>query len=295
MHASVHLSHHAVRLGRALLSLGRPTEAMSRFEEALKLRKEWAAAVSNSAESRSYLVEVYMWLGTTSWHRGDAQATTRHFRDGLGIGESLVKEHPGDFSYKEDLVQVYGAEGDALVNLGRDEEATRSYQRAREYLDLSLARNPDNPVHLPYLALLHERFGGLAQRRGQRVEAEKHYGEALKIREALVVLHPDHRVWQAAYAVALARAGKHAEATRPADELRRQAGQSPELLLQVARCHAACASAAAPKQDHTSKALEALQALAALDFRDPVLLRTDPDLAALQKEPSLRTLLAKME
>ena len=127
------------------------------------------------------------------------------------------------------------------------------------------------------------------------MEAEKQYAEALKIREDLALLHPDHRVWQAAYAVALAHASKHADAARRADELRRQAGQSPELLLQVARCHAVCASAAAPKQDHTSKALEALQALAALDFRDPVLLRTDPDLAALQKEPSLRTLLAKME
>jgi hypothetical protein len=97
------------------------------------------------------------------------------------------------------------------------------------------------------------------------MEAEKHYGEALKIREDLAQLHQDHRVW------------------------------SPELLLlQVARCHAVCASAAPPKQDHTSKALEALQALAALDFRDPVLLRTDHDLAALQKEPAFLSLLEKL-
>jgi serine/threonine-protein kinase len=293
VNASIHLSHYAVHLGRVLLSLGRPTEAMNQFQEALKLRKQWAAAVSNSAESRSYLVEAYMWLGTTSWHRDDAKATTQHFRDGLQIGETLVKEHPGDGSFKEDLVQVYGAEGDALEHLGRDEEARKSYQRARDYLDLSLARNP-NPVQVPYLALLHERFGGLAQRRGQRMEAEKHYGEALKIREDLAVLHPDHRVWQAAYAMALARCGKHADASRRADDLRRQAGQSSELLLQLARCHAVCASAAQQKQDSTSKALEALQALAALDYRDPGMLRTDPDLAPLQKEPAFRSLLDKM-
>jgi hypothetical protein len=93
----------------------------------------------------------------------------------------------------------------------------------------------------------------------------------------------------------LARCGKHAEASRRADELRGQAGQSPELLLQLARCHAVCAAAAEPKKDHTTKALEALQALAALDFRDPVLLRTDPDLASLQKEPAFRAVLGKME
>ncbi len=131
VNASVHLSHHAIHLGHSILSQGRPDEAMKHFEEALKLRKEWAEAVAHSPESRSWQVEAYMWLGTTSWHRGDAKATTQYFRDGLRLGESLVKEHPGDFSFKEDLVQVYGAEGDALAHLGRDEEAGKSYQRAR--------------------------------------------------------------------------------------------------------------------------------------------------------------------
>jgi tetratricopeptide (TPR) repeat protein len=223
-----------------------------------------------------------------------AQATTQYFRDGLQIGETLVKEYPGDVSFKEDLVQVYGAEGDALEHLGRDEEASKSYQRAREYLDLSLARNPDNPNQLPYLALLHERLGGLAQRRGQRMEADKHYREALKVREDLAGLHPDHRVWQAAYVLALARGGRHAEASRLAGDLRRQAGQSPELLLQLARCHAVCAAVAEQREGHISKALEALQALAALDYRDPVTLRTDFDLASLQKEPAFLSLLDNM-
>jgi serine/threonine-protein kinase len=291
----VHLSHHAVRLGRALLSLGRPAEAMKHFQEGLKLRKEWAAAVSHSAESRSYLVEANMWLGTTAWHRGDSKATTQYFRDGLELGETLAKEHPGDFSFKEDLAVVYGAQGDALTRLGREEEARASYQRSRENLEILLARNPDDPEQQPNLALLHERLGGMAQRRGERMEAEKHYREALKLREDLAVLHPDHRIWQAAYVLTLARCGKHAQAARRADDLRRQAGQSPESLLQLARCHAVCASAAEQNNYHARKALEALQALATLDFRDPVLLRTDPDLAALQKEPAFRALLGKME
>jgi tetratricopeptide (TPR) repeat protein len=180
------------------------------------------------------------------------------------------------------------------VRQGRDDEARASYQRARQDFDIHLARNPDDPEQQPSLALRHERLGGVAQRRGQGVEAEKHYGEALKIREDLAVLHPDHRVWQAAYAVALAHAGKHAVAARRADDLRRQAGQSPELLLQVARCHAACAASAEQKEGQISKALEALQALAALDYRDPVMLRTDSDLAPLQKEPAFLSLLDKM-
>jgi tetratricopeptide (TPR) repeat protein len=289
------LSHHAVHLGRACLGMGRATEAAKHFEQALKLRQEWAVAMARNPESRGWLVEVNMWLGTAAWHREDAKAFPQYFQEGLQLMEALVKEFPGFIEFKGDLAEVYAAHAEGLVRLGRLDEARTSYQRAWENLKLVMDHDPDDPSRLPLLALLHERLGADAQRRGQQSDAHKHYQEALSIRQEFTRLEPENRVPQAAYLLALARCGKHAEAARGADALRPQAGNSTELLLQLARCYAVCASQASERQGPLSKALEALRVLAALDYRDPVLVRTDPDLAALRTEPAFLSLLDKWD
>lgn len=298
---TIRLSHHTVRLGRALLGMGHPVEAAKHFEQALKLRKEWADAVSHSAESRSYLVEVNMWLGAAAGHRADAKAFGQYFHEALQGAEQLVKETPfrvsprNHIGFTNDVADVYAAQGEGLARLGRYDAARTSFQRAWENLQTVMTHDPDNLAPLPPLALLHERLGADDQRRGKQAEAQKHYQEALKIRQELARLEPANRVWQAAYVLALARCGKQTEATRGAAALRPIAAKSAELLLQLARCHAIGSATAEQKQVHLAKAREALRALAALDYRDPVLLRADPDLASLRKEPVFLALLDKKE
>lgn len=288
-------SHHDIHLGRACLHLGHISEALKHFQEALKIRQEWAASVSHSAEARSYLAEVHMWLGTTAWHRGDAKVCTQSFHDALEFAERLLKTNPNFVGFKADLAEVYAAWGEAQVHLGRDEEAKISFEKSLANVNIVLAHDPDDPSQQPLLARLHEGLGGRAQRRGQAGEADKHYQEALTIREDLASLEPENLMGQAAHALALARCGKLREASRRADGLRPQAAQSPDLLLHLARCHAVCAAAIQQKQAHFQAALEALQALAALDYRDAVLLRTDPDLASLRDQSAFRALVSKME
>jgi len=289
------LSHHALRLGRACLAMGRPAEAAKHFEEARKLRQEWALAMARNPESRGYLVEVNMWLGTTAWHREDAKAFTQYFQEALQLMEALIKESPRYVEFKGDLAEVYAAQAEGLTRLGRLDEARTSYQRAWENLKLVMENDPDNPKPLPMLALLHERLGADAQRRGQQPEAHKYYQEALNIRQEFTRLEPENRVCQAAFLLALARCGKPVEAARGADVLRPQAANSAEILLQLARCYAVCASQASEKQGPLSKALETLRELRSLDYHDPVVVRTDPDLALLRTEAAFLALLDKWD
>lgn len=158
-----------------------------------------------------------------------------------------------------------------------------------------MSHDPDDPSPLPLLALLHERLGADAQRRGQKEQARQHFQEVLNIRQEFVRLEPENRMYQAAYLLALARCGKPAEAARGADTLRSQAADSALVLLQLARCYAVCASEEQHKQTYLAKAREVVQALAALDYRDPVLLRTDSDLASLRTEPAFLSLLERRE
>lgn len=294
--SAIVLSHHAVHLGRALLALGHPAEASKQFEQALKLRRQWAESVANRPEansSRSYLVEAYMGLGTAAWHCEDAKAFEQSFHEALQIGEALVKERPRFVDYKNDLAEVYAAQGEGQARLGRYDDARTSYQRAWENLEIVMSHNSEDYSPLPLLARLHEQLGADAQRRGQRTEAQTHYREASQIRQDFVQLEPENPVGRAAYLLALAHCGRYAEAAKGAEALRPKAAKSPGLLLQLARCYSVCSAQAGQEQVCVSKALEALRALIALDYRDPVLVRTDADLAPLRKEAAFRALLPK--
>jgi hypothetical protein len=158
-----------------------------------------------------------------------------------------------------------------------------------------LAHDPDDASQLPLLALAHERLAALAARRDKAAEARKHWGEALALRKELARADPANRAWQAAYALALARAGKHAEAAKRADGLRRGVARSPELLLQLARCYAVCAAADGPeKQGYTDRAVAAVRSATADGYKDASL-ATDPDLAALRTNAIFQALLTAVQ
>jgi serine/threonine-protein kinase len=288
------LSHHAVRLGRAYLEMGDSAAARKQFQKARKLRRQWAKLQSQSAEARSWLAEAWMWEGIAAARRGDAKAL-ESFRKALKLAGDLVKGHPKYGPYQADLAEVYGALGDAQVCLGKAGDATKSYRQSRKYLGVLRRRNPDDPGLQPALALLEERLGADARRHGRQKEAEGHFQQALKIRADIVLLESANRVWQAAYVLALARCGRWAEAALKANELRKQATTLPAILLPLARCYAVCAAGPpAMKARYEKKALRVLKKLPRLGYRDAAVLRTDPDLATLRKDPAFRSLVDQL-
>jgi hypothetical protein len=69
------------------------------------------------------------------------------------------------------------------------------------------------------------------------------------------------------------------------------------LLLDLARCYAACAAAdAATKREYAEQALAALKAAVAdKDYKDAFALETDPDLAAVRAEPAFKALIDEVK
>jgi serine/threonine-protein kinase len=291
------LSHHDVRVGRACLQMGDLPETARHFQEALDYRKEWMEADKASAEARSFASEAYLWLGVTAWHQGNGKASRENLQKALDLTQKLAEKDPKDGSFKADLADIHGARGDALLRLGQPEETSRDYRQAMKDLDVALERDPDNTTLQPLLAQTHERLAADALWRRQADEAERHRREALQLREELARLEPNNRVWQAAWALTLARCGKHAEAGQKVEALCRQAGQSIDILLQAARCQALAATAAAKKEEKqrlVGRAIETLEKVRALGFRDDVALRGDPDLVGLAQEPAFRALLGRL-
>jgi len=291
------LSHDELRLGKAELYLGDPAAARKHFQKAFALRTAWSEAEPEKAEPSSYVMEARMWLGVANSHLGDTEALRDHFDQAVQIGEALVRKHPKFLDFKGDLAAVHGAYGDAQLRIGLLDAARQSYRQTLENLQVVVARNPDDVSRDPLVALTYEHLAVLHLRQGQRPEAEKYYRQALQVREDLLQLERNNRDWQAAYLLALAHCGKHAEAARGAEGLRQNVARSTELLLQLARCYAVCAGAAADpaqKQRHTEKALEAMAAATQEGYKDLVILRSDPDIGLLQQELAYQALLTRL-
>jgi tetratricopeptide (TPR) repeat protein len=291
------LSHDEPRLGQAELELGNPAAAREHFQKAVELRKAWAEAVPQADNAKSYLVQAYLGLGTAAWHLGGAAAADEAFAQAERIQKGLIARNPDAVWYREDLAEVQGARGDALLRRGDVEGAQKSYEESFKNLQAALARNAEETDWQVVLALTHERLAALDVRQGRAAEAAKHYQEALRVRGELVQIEPNNLSWQAAYLRALAHAGKGAEAAPKAEALCRENPKSTPLLLEAARCYAACAAgAAAPanRERYAAKAIEAVRAAAAAGYKDPIALRTDPDLAPVQTEQAFRDLLDAM-
>jgi len=292
------LSHDEMPLGKVELYLGDPAAACRHFQEALALRTFWSEAEPQSSEARSYVMEARMWLGVARSHLDEPATMREQFEEALRIGKALAQKHPKDVSFKADLAEVYEFQGDAEFIQGKLETARKCYQQSLQELEPVLAQKPDSITYDPLLARTYERLAALQLRQGQPTEAQANYRKALQVREDLLRIERNNPTWQAAYLLALAHCGKHAEAVQGAQKLRQGVARSTELLLQLARCCAVSAAAApdaAQKQRYVETALEAATAATKDGYKDVVVLRRDPDLESLRQTAGFQTLLTHLQ
>jgi tetratricopeptide (TPR) repeat protein len=285
------LSHIAIKLGVAELSLGHPTEAKDHFRTARENRLAWTRAQPQNLSARSFLSEAELWLGVAFSHLDDWPAARGHFDEAIGICEELARRFPGDYSIRGDLARISGDHGEALARVGKDDEAEPAFARSLRDAEAVVAHDPEDAAARLLTAAAHERLAALALRRGKPAEAERSWRAALEIRAELTPLEPRNLPRQAELALALAHCGRRDEAARNADDLIRTGADRPALLLPLARCFAACAAGESDpdrRRRDVARMLDALTAAIRQGYRDAVVLKTDPDFAPFRAEPAFR-------
>jgi eukaryotic-like serine/threonine-protein kinase len=295
------VAHDDIRLGRALVALGQAAEARKYFQEALILYTEWhekelrTQPEKKQAERLSYLMQAHLWLGIASWNLNDVKGADEQFAESLAIGRRLVKESPAYLPFKVDLAEVLGAYGDALLRFGKTEEARKQYAESLETLNEVLKKRPDDIAQQPLLALTHERLGIVSALVNNTAEAKQHNLEAMKLRKELWQIEPSNLSRQIGFVVTMARAGDQANAVRLATTIRPRMVQSPELMLQVARCFAICSAGAAERDKYVGEAHSALVAGTEGDFKDAFAIQTDPDFTAIRDEAGFKDQIARIK
>ncbi|HEV3002858.1 MAG TPA: hypothetical protein VGX78_00285, partial [Pirellulales bacterium] len=291
------LSFYDLQTGIADLRLGQPAEALKSFQAALAHREAWVEAEPNNIAARSFLSEVQYYLGVVGWHLNDLEATQDHFRKALTICHELADKFPNDFSFRLDLAQIYGDYCDAKLRLGKPADARVAAAKSLEFLQAVLAHDPDFVTRQALLAQTYERQGLVALRLGETDEAQTRFGDGRKLREDLLIVDPANQSWKMACALALAHCGDHAAAAQKAQEVIDKSADNVGLLLQAARTWAVCGSVANgdEKVRYRQRAIAALGNATKGEYRDAVLLETDPELSLLSGDPAYAGVLAEIK
>jgi tetratricopeptide (TPR) repeat protein len=298
MQPKVHLAAVDLDLGNAYLSLGDPAKARDHFLTCRQYRQEWTEREPKSGEAAANLMQAQMSLGITASFLGDEKAMRAHFADSLATGAKLTAMDSQSIAIKLYIGMVKGAYGDALLRIGAVDEAFTNYDDAFKRVSFFISKIPeDNLSQHPLLAQCHERLGTVYARQGKKDESAKHYQEALKLRQDLLQIETNILSRQAAYLVALAHAGKDADATGWVQKIGARMVNSTELQMQMARCLAICAAHdGGEKSKHISAALRYVQdATRDKAYKNVVLLETDPDLETLRSAADFQAVVAQVK
>jgi tetratricopeptide (TPR) repeat protein len=290
-------------LGKIELAAGDLAAARRDFEEAVAHSRLWFEAIGggNTSGAESSQAGDHLYLGVVADRAGNADEAKRNFDECLRIALALAaryppdKKYPRNIDYKADLAESYAVIGDFQARAGQLKDAERSYQNLRDNLAAVLNFNKEDLSRQQEVARTHERVAALALLQNKPGDAKFRYQEALKIWDELVQTEPNNFTWRAAHAVALARAGKIDVAQKQAAELSQRCPQSGELLLQAARCHAICATAAADapqKKRFLEAAVTAIRQVADAGWKDARLIDSDPELAIVRNEAGYADALA---
>ena len=315
------VAHDDMRVGKALLSLGRAAEAKKYFEEALRYYTAWSKSPKNKTdEPRSYMMEANMLLGIAASRLADAPGVDKWFTAAMSISREILPRNNRHRAYLIDQADVEGAYGDALLMLGKPAEARKLYSQSLDDLKEAYAKVPEDVEHQALLARAYDRMGIVSQLLKQPEEAKPFIAAAKQLWLELFEMERKNIARQAALVVAWARVSDYKAALSNARVIRGRMEKSPELMIQVARCFAISARANVPLGeknsqpalgamglsfvDETRKAqlkkniVEALSALSQAtkdDFKDAAVLLTDPDFEILRDEPAFKELIAKLK
>jgi len=234
------------RLADVLPQLGRPSEAVAHFREAITILESLNADGRAGAELREELAACYQELADLQGHAGlqnlgDPAGAIESYRKSLALYQRLAADEPASRAARRGVALLEIRIGDMEEVRDNLEGAGRAYREALQAAERLAAEDPTNADDQRRLALAHRKVGGIEEDFGAYADALKEYAEAASINEALMRADPTNVQASMSYAISLRWAGDLLKATgdtpgalekyrRVLDILERLAGRQPSSV-----------------------------------------------------------------
>jgi tetratricopeptide (TPR) repeat protein len=285
------------KLAQVSSRLGDPAQAKQYYLAILAAYDEEAKTTKNADDLLQRKTGVYQALADVCWRLGDDKGVAECEERCLPVRRMFVQKSGNNPASRQDLALALGAFGDARLRLGQLDKAKEHYKEHFNLLN-GLVMQDNNPHYRRLLARAHHRLGILALLQHKPADATKSFKQ-MKSQLASAKVDPKTHPARGLVMMALARCGDHVAATAIADDLRKYHRLQPEMLFQVACGYAVCAETAgaahAKFEPYVELALECLKLATAGDFKDPVAVETDPDLAVLRDREDYGEMLAQIK
>lgn len=164
------------RVGDALKILGKPDEALDRYEESLRLVEELHRQDPLSASHQRDLSVSQNKMGDILLALGNPEKALAYYEEGLKIRQALAEREKEQSVFWYDYSYSNLRIGDVLMQLGRASEALVHYQTARRIRKRLIAREPGNRRFRFGEAAVYEKLSDAHKALGN----ERKAGEALK-------------------------------------------------------------------------------------------------------------------
>jgi tetratricopeptide (TPR) repeat protein/tRNA A-37 threonylcarbamoyl transferase component Bud32 len=183
-------------------------EAEQAYQEAIRLREKLAKQPPPNAALLEDLAWSYNNLSYTSESLGRPQKADEVRARARDIRKQLVREYPEVLKFSVGLADSYLSEGERLAGSGRPGEALAWYDREIGLLEEVLRQEPAHVEAKKLLCYGHEGRAAALENRGRTREAEKAYGQALEIWQALAAADPEAPAYQGGLAATYSNLGK---------------------------------------------------------------------------------------
>ena len=150
--------------GNVLDGQGKLADAIAKYQEALRLQKEIAAARPNDPQSHDDLFVSYKKLGDALREQGDLKAALTNYRAAHAEAENLVKGSPDDAIRLSYLAHERGKHGRGEIADGRFERRARALPARTENCAGAFGRSAAEAEPQYNASVLHEEVGRNAVR-----------------------------------------------------------------------------------------------------------------------------------
>jgi serine/threonine-protein kinase len=288
-------AHQQQSLGIVYQATGRLAQAEEAYRAVLTLRTQLAARFPNVADYQTDVAASHSTLSTLYQAQGKPAEAEAALREALKVYQALTARHPETAEFATGLGGTCCSLGDLMRDAGKPGEALPWYEQADSTLAAVRRKHPDDADARQGLRNVHWGRARALTVLGRPAEADKEWERALALDDG-----KERSQIRADRALALARRGDHAEATRAAETVVRDGNPSAASLFTLARAYALLSGAAGKDgEQYAARAVDLLTRARAAGwfkkFSNRERLKAETDLASLRARADYQKVLADVQ
>jgi tetratricopeptide (TPR) repeat protein len=185
------------RIGEVRMNNSRLADAMSAFQQALRLNRKLVLHTPDDPQRQNAYAENLLWVGFNDWNQGRLDRAEIAFKKSAAALERAVALAPADNQVAHNLDDMYNNLGHVALARGEADLAEREYLKDQALCQRMVAAHPNDVIWRNTLGDSHGNLAELSVTRGHLDQAISGYLKQQRIISAVMAQQPQNHQMQA--------------------------------------------------------------------------------------------------